>query len=208
MMKDVRVEAEEALVSFDVIPLFTNVPIDEVVDVIHRKLTEDLVKRTPLPAERIAELLQLCLKTTDFSYNGEFYEQRQGAAMGSPVSTVAANLYMEFFEELALQSAPSRSRFWKRYVDETCCIMEKDEVEPLLDHLNSVRPTIKFTMELERDGSLLFLDTKLTRSEGGALDVTVFRKPTHTDRYLQFSSHHPARAAIRRGNHHWQSSHT
>ena len=79
--------------------------------------------------------------------------------MGSPVSAVVANLYMEFFEELALQSAPSRPRFWKRYVDDTCCIME-DEVEPLLNHLTSVRTT-KFTMELERDGSLPFLDTKL-----------------------------------------------
>ena len=83
-----RVEAEEALVSFDVNSLFTNVPIDEAVHVIHRKLMEeeDLVERTPLPAERIAELLQLCLKSTYFSYNGEFYEQRQGAAMGSPSS--------------------------------------------------------------------------------------------------------------------------
>ena len=74
MMKDVRVEAEEALVSFDVTSLFTNVPIDEAVDVIHRKLTEeeeeDLVEWTPLPAERIAELLQLCLKSTYFSHNG------------------------------------------------------------------------------------------------------------------------------------------
>ena len=78
--------------------------------------------------------------------------------------------------------------------------MEKDEVEPLLNHLNSVSPTINFTMELERDGSLPFLDTKLTRREGGTLDVTVFRKPTHTDRYLHFSSHHPAsakKAAVR-----------
>ena len=71
-------------------------------------------------------------------------------------------MYMEFFEELALQLAPSRPRFWKRYVDDTCCIMEKDEVEPSLNHLNSVRTTIKFTLELERDGSLPFLDTKLT----------------------------------------------
>ena len=185
MMKDVRVEVEEALVSFDVTSLFT-----------HRKLTEekeeeDLVERTPLPAERITELLQLCLKSTYFSYNGKFYEQRQGTAMGS---------YMEFFEELALQSAPSRPRLWKRYVDDTCCIMKEDEVEPLFNHLNNVRPTIKFTMELERDGSLPFLDTKLTRREGGALDVTVFRKSTHMDRYLHFSSNHPAsakRAAVR-----------
>ena len=74
-------EAEEALVSYDVTSLFTNVPI-EAVD-IHRKLTEeeeDLVERTPLPVERIAELLQLYLKSTYFSYNGEFYEQRHGAA--------------------------------------------------------------------------------------------------------------------------------
>ena len=73
-------------------------------------------------------------------------------------------------------------------------------IEPLLNHLNSVRTTIMFTMELERDGSLPFLDTKLTQREGRTLDVTVFRKPTHTDRYLHFSSHHPAsakRAAVR-----------
>ena len=61
-------EAEEVLVSFDVTSLLTNVPIDETVDVIHRKLTEEeeeeLVERTPLPVERITELLQLCLKST------------------------------------------------------------------------------------------------------------------------------------------------
>ncbi len=204
VVKEERVEADEALVSFDVTSLFTNVPTEEAVEVIHmyRKLAEeeDLVERTPLSPERIAELLQLCLKSTYFSYNGEFYEQREGAAMDSPVSAVVANLYMEFFEELALESAPSRPRFWKRYVDDTCCIMQRDAVEPLLRHLNEVRPTIKFTMELEKDGSLPFLDTSLTRSEDGTLNVTVFRKQTHTDRYLHFNSHHPPsakRAAVR-----------
>ena len=109
-------------------------------------------------------------------------------------------MYMEFFEELALESAPERPRLWKRYVDDTCCIVQRDAVEPLLHHLNDVRPTIKFTMELEKDGSLPFLDTKLTRREDGTLNVTVFRKQTHTDRYLHFNSHHPLsakRAAVR-----------
>ena len=85
--------------------------------------------------------------------------------MGSPVSAIVANLYMEFFEELALDSAPSRPRVWKRYVDDACCIMKKDAVDGLLHHLNGVRPTIKFTMELEKDGSLPFLDANLTRKE-------------------------------------------
>ena len=64
-------------------------------------------RRCPLSPDRIAELLGLCLKSEYFSYGGEFYEQREGAAMGSPVSAVVANLYVEFLEELALESAPS-----------------------------------------------------------------------------------------------------
>ena len=74
---------------------------------------------------------------------------REGAAMGSPVSAV---VYMEFFEELALESAPSRPRLWKQYVDDTCCILKTGDVDELLDHLNGLRPTIKFTMELEEGG--------------------------------------------------------
>jgi hypothetical protein len=198
-MRDVTVASDESLVSFDVTSLFTNVPIGEAVEVIRGKLREDedLAERTPLSPDRVAELLGLCLRSTYFSYGGEFYEQREGAAMGSPVSAVVANLYMEFFEELALESAPSRPRFWKRYVDDTCCILKTGDVDGLLNHLNSIRPTIKFTMELEEEGSLPFLDTRVTRLANGKLDITVYRKKTHTDRYLHFESHHPTH--VKRG---------
>ena len=45
--------------------------------------------------------------------------------MGSPVSAVVTNIYMEFFEELALEMAQIRPRLWKRYVDKTFCIHRK-----------------------------------------------------------------------------------
>ena len=111
VMSDLRVEEDEMLVSFDVSSLFTNVPIDEAIQVICDRLRRDetLVNRTTLSPDRVAELLETCLKSTYYCYGGEFYEQREDAAMGSPVSAVVANLYMEFFEELALRSTPNQA---------------------------------------------------------------------------------------------------
>ena len=98
---------------------------------------------------------------------------------------------MEFFEELALRTAPARPRIWKHCVDDTFTLVKKGDVDELLVHLNSIRPSIKLTTELEEGGSIPFLDTRVTRKVDGKLDVTVYRKPMHTDRYLHFSSHHP-----------------
>ena len=159
-----HVESDEILVSFDVSSLFTNVPVGEAVSIIRERLREDetLGDRTSLSPERIADLLEMCLRSTYFSFGGNFYEQKEGAAMGSPVSAVVANLYMEFFEELALETAPTRPRLWKRYVDDTFCILRKGSTEELLHHLNRVRPTIKFMVEQEEDGAY----PSLTRYSG------------------------------------------
>ena len=60
-----------------------------------------------------------------------------------------------------------------------------------LEHLNKVRPSIKFTVELEKDGKLPFLDCLLEVGNDGKILSTVYRKQTHTDRYLNYRSHHP-----------------
>ena len=158
--------------SFDVSSLFTNVPVGEAVSIIHERFREDetLGDRTCLFPERIADLLEMYLKSTSFSFGGNFYEQKEGVVMGSLVSAVVANLYMEFFEDLALETTPIRPRLWKSYVDDTFCILSKGSTEELLHHLNSVRPTVKFTVEQE-DGALPFLNTLLRRRRDGSLDV-------------------------------------
>ena len=93
-------------------------------------------------------------------------------------------------EELALETAPTRPRLWRRYVDDTFCILRRGSTEELLHHLNRVRKTIKFTVEWQKDGTLPFLDTQLRRREDGSLDVSIYRKPTHRDQYLHFKFHH------------------
>jgi hypothetical protein len=101
--------------------------------------------------------------------------------MGSPVSAVVANLYMEFFEQIAIESSSVKPRVWVRYVDDTFTILKEGEESAFLTHLNSVRPSIKFTYERERNKS---------RKQDGFLNIRVYRKSTHTDRYLNFNSHH------------------
>ena len=136
-------------------------------------------------------LLEFCLKSTYFSYQGQHYQQLEGAAMGSPISPIVANIFMEDFEHKAISTAPHPPCFWKRYVDDTFTILESSHREAFLDHINSVDQHIQFTCEEQReDGSLPFLDVLVIPKEDGSLNSTVFRKATHTDQYLQWDSHH------------------
>ena len=66
-----------------------------------------LKERTVMKVGDIILLLEYCLKNTYFSFQGHFYEQVEGAAMGSPVSPIVANLYMEYLEQKALSTAPT-----------------------------------------------------------------------------------------------------
>ena len=67
------------------------------------------------------------------------------------------------------------------------------DLQLFLQHLNSLHNDIKFTMEQEQDGRIAFLDVEVSRLQDGSLSRTVYRKPTHTDRYLNNRSfHHPS----------------
>ena len=72
-------------------------------------------------------------------------------------------------------------------------------MEGHLSHLNVVQPTIKFTVEKEKEGCHPFLNTLLQSREDGGLDISVYRKPTYTDWYLDFQFYHPSPCQERTG---------
>ena len=65
-----------------------------------------LPQRKQMSIQQIVTSLEFCIKNTYFLFQGKYYEQVHGAAMGSPISTLIANLFMEEFEVKALSSAP------------------------------------------------------------------------------------------------------
>ena len=110
--------------------------------------------------------------------------------MGSPLSPVLANIYMEFFEEMALGSTSLNPSMWIRYVDDTFILWpHQEDVQSLLDHVSSIRLSIQFTMEKALDNKLPFLDVLVTRTEQG-FRSSVHSKPTFTGQYLNYNSHH------------------
>ena len=168
--------------------------VEPLEDIARRRLEADssLAERTKLSVDNIVNLLTLCLNATYFTFRGVVYQQVFGTAMGSPVSVVVANLVMEDVEERALRDFSTPIRFWKRYVDDICAAVPKSQVDTLLAHINTIEPSIRFTLERENvEGCLPFLDVLLHHNNDGTLFTSVYRKPTHTDKYLNFDSHHP-----------------
>ncbi|XP_054257427.1 uncharacterized protein LOC128982491 [Macrosteles quadrilineatus] len=189
--KSIVLADTDKLVSFDVESLFTNVPVSETLKIIETRLTNDdtLANRTKLPVNVIMELLDLCTQCNYFQLEGKLYRQDEGMAMGSPLSPIFANIFMEEFEQKALASARLKPKIWWRYVDDTFVVFPHgdDKLNEFLEHLNSVSSSIKLTMEVESQNKLPFLDVCVEKHLN-SLRTSVYRKKTHTGQYLNFQS--------------------
>ena len=194
-IKETEVAATDRMISFDVVSLFTKVPVEEALDAIAQRLNQDetLEERTTLPPEQICLLTSLCLHSTYFQFQDSFFEQLEGAAMGSPLSPIIEKIFMEDLERKALEPLTLKPKMWLRYVDDTFVIWphSEAELESFHNHINNQHTTIKSTKEEEENDCIPFLDVLVSRKDS-QLCTTVYHKPTHTNRYINYNSnHHP-----------------
>ena len=107
-IQQVKLEQGKIIPSYDVKALFTSVPVDPSINIVKHRLSQDptLPQRTQMSTQQIITLLESCLKNTYFLFQGKYYEQVHGAAMGSPISPLIANLFMEEFEVKAPSTSP------------------------------------------------------------------------------------------------------
>ena len=99
---------------------------------------------------------------------------------------------MEHIERQALTTFREPLRFWLLYVDDAFCVSNSSVIDDFRLHVNSTSPNIKITLELKDNSFLAFSDVCVNRTFNCKLWTTICQKPTHTDRYLQFDSHHPS----------------
>ena len=133
--------------------------------------------------------INICLDNTYIQFKNQFYKQIFGVLLGSPISVTIANLVMETVETKALQTFQNSPIMWKRYVDDTFVVIKKNNLETFYEHLAS----IKFTLEIESNNSLTFLDVLVVKKKSGNLTTKLYQKPTHPNRFLNFNSQHSLR---------------
>ena len=178
------------LVSLDISSLFTNVPTDAVLEFIGRKIDAGQIQ-LPIPKEPFLQFIKLCVDHNCFQFENEFYRQRFGISMGSPLSPVLANLFMEYFESELLPSVSPKPMLWLRYVDDILMFWPNDQdFDSFFHTVNNLVPSINFTTEWEVYKSIPFLDTRVHRLTSG-FSFGIYRKPTHSNQFLHYFSHHP-----------------
>jgi hypothetical protein len=172
-------------VSFDVVSLFAKISVPEALDLVSKLVDPETFN-----------LIKICLTPTFFTFKGTCYEQTEGTTMGSSLSPVVANIFMEHFEALALNNFQLKPKCWYRFEDDTFEVWPhgRPALNSFFDNLNIISPQIQFTIEIQTYNSLPFLDVLVSRQPDGTLTHEVYRKMNHTDRYLHaHSHHHPAK---------------
>jgi hypothetical protein len=136
------------MVSFDVVSLFTKILVPEAINLISKLVDSETLN-----------LIEICLTSTFFTFKGTCYEQTEGTTMGSSLSPVVANIFMEHFETSSLKSFHLKPKCWYRFVDDTFVVWPHghSSLISFLNHLNNISPHIQFTMEIQKDNSLPFL---------------------------------------------------
>ena len=152
--------------------------------------------------EFVLEKVKFILENNSLNFNNEYFNQIKGTAMKTIFAPTYANLTMEFFELTFYDLC--RDKFgenlgnfifknWSRFLDDCKTLLEENKMNPndLLSILNSINPSIQFTMEFSKD-AIPFLDILIKCNNDGLIFwMDIYYKPTDTHRCLPFSSNHP-----------------
>ncbi|XP_054719035.1 uncharacterized protein LOC129228383, partial [Uloborus diversus] len=162
------------MASFNVKSLFTNVPVVGALDCLKLRLQEHHFSSFEI--EELVSLTRVCLELNTFVFNDTYFRMSEGLAMGNPLSPILSDIYMHYFETKLFETITFP--FYVRYVDDCFVLLDQNHVdnEFLLSTLNSIDPCIQFTIEMETDSSLSFLDVFITKSNDEFM-TSVFRKP-------------------------------
>jgi hypothetical protein len=172
------------IVSYDVVSLFTNIPVNDTIEYIINILPDN---QLPISKDTLRCLLKMSCTNITFSFDNKLYTQKDGMCMGSNLGPTMAAFAMDKIE----QNLTNRPFFYRRYVDDIIAFFNNpNEANIFLEQLNSISNHIKFTKEDENNNKIVFLDVELQKTPNG-LQTAWHRKNTNTAVYLNKNANSP-----------------
>lgn len=177
------------LMSLDVKDMFTNIPIEKVIDIVKENRMNNYDGK-----DQVLKIIKTCTEQNYYRFNNKFYKQNKGLPMGSPLSPILAEIYMNEFENNYLNSSKYKNyiKHWVRYVDDILIIWEggMEYIEDFVKEVNSVNPMVQFKEEIGGK-ELCYLDLHIKITQSNKIEFDIFRKATYTDVIIPNDSFHP-----------------
>ena len=186
-------DSKLVMATFDIESFFTNIPLQETIDLCVENLFQDRTRVDNLSNDSFRELLTRTMSESLILFDQQFYKQHDGVAMGSPLGPTLANVFLCYHEKIWLQNCPSEFKpvIYRRYVDDTFLLFRsKHHIDKFRNYLNRQHKNIKFISETENENSISFLDIKITRGNNKFM-TSVYRKPTFSGVFTNFGSFIP-----------------
>lgn len=142
------------------------------------------------------ELTTFVLENNYCTFRGNFYLQVFGCAMGSKLSPILAQYFMDHVLDSSVVKLPYRVIILKKFVDDILMMVPDLYIEATLECFNSHTRSIQFTLEVEDDEQAVpFLDTKVIR-QNNRVKLKWYRKDTHSNKIIHFNSNHSLNVKI------------
>ena len=183
------------MTSFDIDSLFTNIPLEETINLCVEKVFKDKEEFKGMSKREFRSLLYFAFKDGFFLFNGKYYKQLDGVATALPLGPTLANVFLCHWEEKWLDKCPKQfsPKYYNRFMDDTFILFScESHVKKFHKYLNSGHKNMTFTFEVEKGNSLPFLDVSVTRDDN-KLVTSLYRKPTFSGLYSNFYSFMPNR---------------
>ena len=186
-----RIPHNAILVTMDVRSLYSNIKQHDGISAL-KKCLDNRISKDP-PTEVLITLMNHILTLNNFNFNGRYFLQIKGCAMGTVAAPSYATIYMGNFEETHIYpDIDNDCPVYARYIDDIFLIYTGGEkkLDEFLTNINTKHDSIKFDYEKSTQ-SVAFLDTLIYIDEKRQLRTTLYTKPADTHNYLHFKSSHP-----------------
>lgn len=180
------------LITADVQSLYTEIPTSDGL-----KLMKSFLQMTMSDSQKrmlFLRALELILTKNYTEFNGKFFHQIKGTAMGTPCAPVYANIFLFMLEGPTLKKLQETPLIYKRFLDDILSIVKDSSlVQEFVQSLNDMHPNIKLDFSINAERAE-FLDLVIYKGkrfrEKGILDLKVHQKVMNMYLYIPYSSYH------------------